>query len=68
MLAGDDQHVKPDRMIVGWLTGVLGRAVAVREAIQLVTAAADDIGKSPWELDHAIWKAQRALGGRSQGK
>lgn len=67
MLAGDDQHVKPDRMVVGWLSGVLGRAVAVREAIQLVTAAAGHIGVSHWELDHAIWKAQRALGRRSQG-
>jgi hypothetical protein len=67
MLAGDDQHVKPDRMIAGWLTGVLGRAVAVREAIEFVTAAADNIGVSPWELDHAIWNAQRALGGPPPG-
>jgi hypothetical protein len=65
MLAGDDQHVKPDRMVLGWLAGVLHRTPAVPEATELVTAAASELGVTPWRLDHAIWAAQRSRRGRS---
>jgi hypothetical protein len=60
MLAGDDDHVKPDRMVVGWLTQVLGRPPSVPEAAALVEEAAKELGVTPWELDHAIWNAQRS--------
>jgi hypothetical protein len=64
MLAGDDQHVKPDRMVLGWLAGVLHRTPAVPEATELVNAAASELGVTPWRLDHAIWAAQRSRRGR----
>jgi hypothetical protein len=60
MLAGDDDHVKPDRMVVGWLTQVLGRAPSVPAAAALVEEAAKELGVTPWELDHAIWNSQRS--------
>jgi hypothetical protein len=59
MLAGDDLHVKPDRMVIGWLGSVLDRRPEVREASALVVEAAEKLQVTPWELDHAIWTAQR---------
>lgn len=61
MLAGGDQYVKPDRMVLGWLADVLHRTPAVSEATELILAAADELGVTPWRLDHAIWTAQRSL-------
>jgi len=58
MLVGDDDRVKPDRMVLGWLSEVLGRKV-VYEALELLTAAADALGCTVWELDHVVWQAQR---------
>ncbi|HEV2778257.1 MAG TPA: hypothetical protein VGX25_02550 [Actinophytocola sp.] len=58
MLAGDDQHVKPDRMVLRWLTHHLGRDVDVPEARTLLTQIANHLGHTPWELDHAIWRHQ----------
>lgn len=58
MLAGDDHHVKADRMVMGWLRQVLGRAVQSAEAAELVVAAAPGLAATPWELDHAIWRRQ----------
>lgn len=60
MLSGDDQHVKPDRMVVGWLSSVLGRPVLVGEASALVSSAAAELGVTPWSLDHALWSTQRS--------
>jgi hypothetical protein len=60
MLAGDDHHVKPDRMVCRWLESVLGRPITVAEAKDLVIAAAGLRGVTPWEFDHAIWDYQRA--------
>jgi hypothetical protein len=59
MLAGDDVHIKPDRMVLGWLRGVLGRDVAPAEAAALLTAAAAALGVTPWQVDHAVWNHQR---------
>jgi hypothetical protein len=67
MLAGDDDHVKPDRMVVGWLTKALGRAPSVPEAGALVQEAATELGVTPWELDHAIWNVQRSGRTRRRG-
>lgn len=58
MLAGDDTHVKADRMVLRWVGRVLGRRVKVPEATALVTEAAVRLGCTPWELDHSIWRAE----------
>lgn len=58
MLAGDDHHVKADRMVIRWASQVLGRPVLAREASELIIAAAPRLGATPWELDHAIWRRQ----------
>ncbi|MFE5491926.1 hypothetical protein ACFQ7Z_18555 [Streptomyces virginiae] len=59
MLVGADDRIKPDRMILRWLEGVLHRRVTPPEATSLITAAAAQLACTPWELDHAIWKTQR---------
>ncbi|WP_139140782.1 hypothetical protein [Streptomyces abyssalis] len=59
MLMGDDNCIKPDRMVLRWLRVVLHRTVTTLEAIKLITEAAARLGCTPWELDHAIWKHQR---------
>jgi hypothetical protein len=65
MLAGDDHHIKPDRMILGWLKAQLGRPVSTAIARQLVTDVAHGLDHTPWALDHAIWRMQS---GRSPSK
>jgi hypothetical protein len=64
MLIGDDQMVKPDRMVLRWLAG-LGIIVTPDVAAALITLAARELTSSgqpttPWGADHAIWNAQRA--------
>lgn len=58
MLAGDDQHIKPDRMVLRWISNHLGRDVGVPAACALLSQIADHLGRTPWELDHAIWRRQ----------
>jgi hypothetical protein len=62
MLTGDDHRVKVDRMVVRWLARHLHRSVDPPEASVLIAATAQALGHTPWELDHAIW---RAASGRS---
>ena len=67
MLIGQDDAIKPDRMVVRWLTkfGVPSDPAVAREYI---AAAASEISKepsravTPWEIDHAIWDHQRNVG------
>ena len=64
MLAGDDQLVKPDRMIVRFLAAAHGRNVTVIEAPSLVARACEILALerpnlTPRALDHAIWGYQR---------
>lgn len=66
MLAGSDDFIKPDRMIIRFLEAALGRVVAVNEAPGLL---ADTV----WQLlpdfpditlrllDHEIWSYQRTV-------
>jgi hypothetical protein len=66
MLAGSDDLVKPDRMVLGFLNLVLGRSVSGAEAQELLSAAAKLLRFSyphltPRLLDHEIWKYQRDL-------
>jgi hypothetical protein len=64
MLAGRDDLVKPDRVILGFLGRVLGRPVSVDEAQSLLAAAARELdrefpGIKPRTLDNLIWKRER---------
>jgi hypothetical protein len=57
MLAGTDEQVKPDRKVLRWLSCHLGHQVDVPAARRLLPDVAAELGRTPWELDHAIWKA-----------
>jgi hypothetical protein len=59
MLAGDDLHVKADRMVIRWMAQVLGRHVGVDEAAVMIQRAAAQLDVTPWMLDHAVWNHQR---------
>ncbi|MEV6900384.1 hypothetical protein [Amycolatopsis sp. NPDC051372] len=58
MLAGDDNHVKPDRMVLRWLQRHLDRPVTVPEARELLAALADCLRRTAWEVDHAVWRRE----------
>lgn len=65
MLIGNQEMVKPDRMVLRWLDRH-GVTVSVDNArILLKNIAVDLSGEmgrhvTPWEVDHAIWNAARA--------
>lgn len=65
MLAGLED-VKPDRMIVRFVSRALDRPamVGVEESRLLVVAAAEALGVSQRSLDHAIWNYQRGVPAR----
>lgn len=61
MLAGIP-GVKPDRMICRFVADSLGlprRSVSTGFALEILTAAAAEMGMSPTDLDHAVWQFQR---------
>jgi hypothetical protein len=65
MLIGNDDRVKPDRMVLRWLRHH-GVDVSAEEAREIIAALAQTItlaGKrlTPWEIDHAMWQAGRTL-------
>lgn len=64
MLIGDQQTVKPDRMVLRWLTrhgatvtADTARTLLVDIAGQLTATTGQQV--TPWEVDHAIWRAAR---------
>lgn len=64
MLLGDDDLIKPDRMVLRWLNahGVAVDPAGARTLIaDLAVAATDELGRdiTPWEIDHAMWLAAR---------
>ncbi|MEV4539794.1 hypothetical protein AB0J82_39080 [Asanoa sp. NPDC049518] len=65
MLCGSDHLIKPDRMILRWLDRH-GCYVTPVEARNLVERAAETLTMrlhrpvTPWMVDRAIWKAERA--------
>jgi len=64
MLAGSDDVIKPDRMILGFLKSVLGRSVSTAQAQELLSAVAERLRANyphltPRLLDHEVWKYQR---------
>lgn len=61
MLAGIP-GVKPDRMICRFIAESLElprHSVAPQFALEILTAAAEQVGMSPTDLDHAVWQFQR---------
>ena len=65
MLAGSEEQIKADRMILRFLFDALGRDVSAQEALDLLTTACRDlVGEfpdlTPRLLDHCIWHAQRS--------
>ncbi|MFD4268184.1 hypothetical protein [Rhodococcus sp. NPDC058481] len=68
MLIGDQQTVKPDRMVLRWLARH-GAAVTADTARTLLEDIARQLSAttgrqvSPWEVDHAVWRAARAESG-----
>ena len=65
MLAGSEEFVKPDRMVLRFLAAALSRPVAASEALPLLRAACESLAASypnltPRLLDHEMWKYQRA--------
>ncbi|MDQ7839166.1 MAG: hypothetical protein RDU59_11830 [Thermodesulfobacteriota bacterium] len=67
MLSGNDDLVKPDRMITRFLQRALGRAISMEEAQLLITEACRSLKPefqhlTPRLLDHAIWNFQRDNG------
>ncbi|SMG55761.1 hypothetical protein SAMN02745947_04665 [Rhodococcus rhodochrous J3] len=66
MLVGNDDVIKPDRMVLRWLRhhGVDVGPEGAREIIATLAASLTaTIGTpvTPWEIDHAMWTAGRLL-------
>jgi hypothetical protein len=64
MLTGNENLIKPDRMVVEFLEEALGRRVAVGEATGLIQQAAGELrgqfqGLTPRLLDYLVWNYQR---------
>jgi hypothetical protein len=65
MLCGNDDLIKPDRMVLRWLSR-FGPGIGADEARRLLAEVAaeltDRLGRSvtPWMIDHAIWLDERA--------
>jgi hypothetical protein len=64
MLAGDENQVKPDRMILRFINDCIGRHVSADEAGCLLQGSCKILAKAlptitPRSLDHAIWTYQR---------
>jgi len=63
MMCGSERHVKPDRMVMRFVSRVLNRRVHVREVQELVSGAAYLLhfahpNMSPRILDNAIWLSE----------
>ena len=64
MLAGSEDFVKPDRMIVRFVEWAIGRTPSADECQELITAASRVLAReyphiTPRKLDYAIWMYQR---------
>lgn len=65
MLAGNDNLIKPDRMVVGFLNEILNRNVKLEECQPILEAVCNELIKSgfieltPKLLDNKIWQYQR---------
>jgi hypothetical protein len=64
MLAGSDEFIKPDRMVLRFLKEALDRSVSITEAQSLLRAACNNLRSkyptlTPRQLDYEVWKRQR---------
>ncbi|MDO8147518.1 hypothetical protein Q6350_03650 [Isoptericola sp. b515] len=65
MLVGDDDTVKPDRMILGYLarhgvdTDLRGAKATLKALAEQLST--EDRPVTPWMVDHAMWNAERSL-------
>jgi hypothetical protein len=64
MLAGSDEFIKPDRMVIRFLETALNRSVDLVEATELLRSTSQLLSSeypniTPRLLDHEIWKYQR---------
>lgn len=65
MTLGNDDLIKPDRMVLRWLEGqgVKTDPDGARSIIAAMVSKVELLGgrrPTPWEIDHAIWLATRA--------
>jgi len=66
MLVGDDNGIKPDRMVLRWLAAH-GTHVSAPEAGKVLRRIATELSDrssttiTPWMVDHAVWNAARTL-------
>jgi len=66
MLVGDEDTIKPDRMVLRWLArnGADVDAVTARTLLsELATEVTRVLGRrvTAWEIDHAIWTSARSV-------
>ena len=66
MLIGQDDLIKPDRMVLRWFKhhGVVVDPVGARDLIAALVPAVSARLKRPvtaWEIDHALWNAGRGM-------
>lgn len=64
MLAGNENVIKPDRMINRFIATILQRKVSMKECIPLIVQTCELLKTkyphlTPRDLDHEIWKYQR---------
>lgn len=70
MLAGSDDFIKPDRMVLRFLHAALGRQVATEEVQKFLVAAVERLKPkhphlTPRLMDYAVWAHQRQVAGGS---
>lgn len=58
------ETVKPDVHILNFISSVIGRRPSFDSTVRLLEIIARAIGRTPRELDLAIWEAQRGAPGR----
>lgn len=66
MLIGQDDLIKPDRMVLRWFRnhGAIVDPVGARDLIAALVPAVSTRLKRPitaWEIDHALWNAGRGM-------
>jgi len=66
MLAGDENYIKPDRMIIRFVEHCIGKSVNTDLATSLIIDASNILSQdfsslTPRMLDHEIWKYQRGI-------
>lgn len=67
MLSGDDDRIKPDRIVLRWFRSQ-GVAASPLQAAAIVHDVVVQINDMPggrrttaWEVDHLLWEAGRGL-------